>query len=346
MINCDKFNYHSLFLKEEITAIFCSMKALERHINGKNMKNIKRLIDLSFNEMNTYNANELKESIRKCEGRVFCGQTNSLAPGIISGTTNAEIIAALGTDMILMNAYNVNNDKYNKGMQGYNLKDIKNLTRNMLGVFLEAKSYCDDTSNPFGSPEFLKGRVSNEENINECLNQGVQFMIIGGNPGMQTKLDDTVEAVKNAKKIIENRCLIMAGKWEEGVDEKIFGDPNAEYDSKTYIKKLVDAGCDVVIFAAPGSRVAINVDCIRDLVTYTHSLGALAMCLLDSSVEGADTATIRQIALMMKQTGADIHTIGDAGYNGIAVPENICAMSLALRGRKITLKKMATRNRE
>ena len=32
---------------------------------------VKRLIDASFDEIQTYQANELKEAIRKSEGRVF-----------------------------------------------------------------------------------------------------------------------------------------------------------------------------------------------------------------------------------------------------------------------------------
>jgi len=39
--------------------------------------------------------------------------------------------------------------------------------------------------------------------------------------------------------------------------------------------------------------------------------------------------------------GADLFHIGDAGYGGIAVPENILQYSLVIRGRRHTYLRMA-----
>ena len=55
----------------------------------------------------------------------------------------------------------------------------------------------------------------------------------------------------------------------------------------------------------------------------------------------ADTATIRQIALMCKMAGADIHHIGDTGVPGMALPQNILAYSIAIRGERHTYHRMA-----
>ena len=60
-----------------------------------------------------------------------------------------------------------------------------------------------------------------------------------------------------------------------------------------------------------------------------------------TSQEGADVATIRQIALMCKMAGADIHHIGDTGVPGMALPQNIMAYSIAIRGERHTYHKMA-----
>ena len=81
---------------------------------------------------------------------------------------------------------------------------------------------------------------------------------------------------------------------------------------------------------------------IRELVIYAHSLGALTITSIGTSQEGADTATIRQIALMCKMTGADIHHLGDTGYPGVAIPENIMAYSIAIRGVRHTYHRMAS----
>lgn len=39
--------------------------------------------------------------------------------------------------------------------------------------------------------------------------------------------------------------------------------------------------------------------------------------------------------------GADIQHIGDAGYAGVALPENIMALSIAIRGVRHTYGRMA-----
>ena len=56
--------------------------------------------------------------------------------------------------------------------------------------------------------------------------------------------------------------------------------------------------------------------------------------------EGSNSQVIEQIALMSKMAGADIQHIGDAGYGGIALPENIMALSVAIRGKRHTYRRM------
>ena len=111
------------------------------------------------------------------------------------------------------------------------------------------------------------------------------------------------------------------------------------------IDQLVEAGADIIDFPAPGSRHGITVERIRELIEYTHRKGALAMSFLDSNVEAADTDTIRQITLWMKQTGCDVHAIGDGGFGGGTWPENIYQMAITLKGKAYTWQQMATSNR-
>jgi len=44
---------------------------------------------------------------------------------------------------------------------------------------------------------------------------------------------------------------------------------------------------------------------------------------------------------MSKMAGADIHHIGDTGYAGLALPENIFTYSVAIRGVRHTYSRMA-----
>ena len=104
------------------------------------------------------------------------------------------------------------------------------------------------------------------------------------------------------------------------------------------------SGADVIDLPAPGSRHGITVEMIRELTEYTHRYkpGTLVMCFLDSNVEIADQDTIRQIAILMKQTGADIHAIGDGGFGGGTWPENIYQLAITMKGKAYTWAKMAT----
>ena len=108
---------------------------------------------------------------------------------------------------------------------------------------------------------------------------------------------------------------------------------------------MIEAGADIIDFPAPGSRHGITVEMIRELIEFTHRNGALAMSFLNSNVEAADVDTIRQITLMMKQTGCDVHAIGDGGFSGCTSPENIHQLSISIKGRPYTYFRMASVNK-
>ena len=80
----------------------------------------------------------------------------------------------------------------------------------------------------------------------------------------------------------------------------------------------------------------------RQLQTWLiiHSFNKLSLTAIGTSQEGADIQTIRQIALNCKMAGTDIHHIGDSGYVGMALPENIMAYSIAIRGVRHTYHRM------
>ena len=108
-----------------------------------------------------------------------------------------------------------------------------------------------------------------------------------------------------------------------------------------YCRAFREAGADIILLPAPGTVPGITLEYVRGLVTYAHSLGCLTITAIGTSQEGADVATIRQIALMCKMTGTDIHHLGDAGYGGMSLPENIQAYSIAVRGIRHTYRRMA-----
>ena len=304
-----------------------------------------RLISASKREFEKMSAQDMKLSILKSEGRVVMGQHLIFAnQGLVRGVTNTELMFSFGADMVMLNTYNLDDLEDNLGMQGLSIKELKKRCNRPIGIYLgcpaentiiEKKLYDQN------------GMVANEDHIKKAVALGVDFIILGGNPGCGTSIDDVIKTTKLTKNIVGDKVMIFAGKWEDGINEKVLGDPLAQRDAKEIIKELIDAGADVIDLPAPGSRHGISVSMIQELVQFVHTYkpGTLTMTFLNSSVEGADTNTIRLIALKMKETGADIHAIGDGGFAGCTIPENIMQLSISLKGKPYTYFRMASTNR-
>lgn len=306
---------------------------------------VTRLISASKTDFEKMSGRNLKRSIFKSEGRVVMAQHLLFASeGLVRNVTNTELMAAFGADMVMLNTFDLDNKDNNKGLQGLALQDLKARANIPVGIYLgcpgknakpEKKLYAAD------------GMLATEEHIIKAKTIGADFIVLGGNPGSGTSITDIIRTTKKARELLGEDTLIFSGKWEDGIDEKVLGDPLAKQDAKEIIKELIDAGADVIDLPAPGSRHGISVHMIQELVQFVHTYkqGTLAMTFLNSSVEGADQDTIRLIALQMKETGADIHAIGDGGFSGCTTPENVMQLSISLKGKPYTYFRMASRNR-
>lgn len=320
---------------------------------------VRRLLECTGSDFEKMTPQELKESIYLSEGRTIMVQSfNAFGLGLVPGMTSPELGAAFGGDLILLNGfsldesspmYGVREASYMGEGRRLSIRELKKLVRRPIGVYLECPGRPGES---FGiafdehTETFLKGRLGTPENFEKACEQGADFIILGGNPGIGATFDAIIAATKVAKETVGDRALIFAGKWE-GVAERVLGDPLAPKPAKDVIAALIDNGADVINFSAPGSRQGITVDMIRELVEYTHSYkaGTLAMTFIDASIEGADPDTIRLIALKIKEAGADIHTIGDAGLSGCSIPENILQLSITIKGKLKTYYRMGASNR-
>ena len=316
---------------------------------------VKRIISCTKSDFEKMTPADLKLSIRLAEGRTILAQSyiglgNSLLGG---GATNPELEAAFGADILLLNGYSMDEKssmygiKYfdpAKGIQAMHVQDIKKLVNRPVGIYLECASSDTDT---LYAGDFALGRTATEENFQKAVEEGADFIVLGANPSMNAKVDDIIAATKLAGKTVKGKMMIFSGKWEDGVYEKVLGDPMAKKPAKEFIDALMDAGADVIDFPAPGSRQGITVDMIRELVEYVHhkDINTMTMSFIDGSVEGSDVDTIRILGIKSRETGADIHAIGDAGLAGCSLPENIYQLSLCVKGRRLTWERMSTNNR-
>ena len=182
------------------------------------------------------------------------------------------------------------------------------------------------------------GRKATLENARKAADMGVNMILLTGNPGVGVTNAAIVQTPELYKKELGDRMILAAGKMHasgiitEGAEKII---------TEADILAFAQAGADIILLPAPGTVPGITMEYIRSLVSYAHSLGRLTITAIGTSQEGADVATIRQIALMCKMTGTDIHHLGDAGYGGMSLPENIQAYSIAVRGIRHTYRRMA-----
>lgn len=316
----------------------------------------RRLVSSTRSQLLRMSRIELKASIRASEGRVILAQAHVGLPSMITNLMGVEIVQAFGADMIFLNGYSLDPDVENPGLVAeefdeetgdyrrkvYRARDLRRLLNVPLGVYLECGAGDDAATSTTTRSQVRTDRVASESNFARVLEEGFDFVVLGGNPGTQTMIETVIEATARARAAFGDQVLIMAGKWEDGVHEKVLGDPLARLDSTDAARQLLEAGADVITMPMPGGRPGITPDHIRIVIEaiHRHDPEALALTFLDSSVEGSDEDTIRHITVLSRMTGADIHAIGDAGLGGIAVPEDLHQMSLTVKGRRLTWLRM------
>ncbi|REB06110.1 haloacid dehalogenase-like hydrolase [Sporosarcina sp. BI001-red] len=301
---------------------------------------MKRLLDCTASDFQKMNGQELKNSIRACEGRVMLSETMTSVAPLYPGITNAELAASFGADLLLLNLFDV----FTPAVAGYEcdmnesiIEKVKELTGRPIGLNLEP---VDLNANQIEKLDTIsKGRMATEETLTEAKELGFDFICLTGNPKTGVTNDETIVAIQKARKVFGAEGMIIAGKMHGA---GVTNETGSGIISEDTLSKFIDAGADVILMPAPGTIPGITVGTAEKYVRFVHSKGALAMLTIGTSQEGADEATIRQIALNSKMAGADIYHIGDTGFYGIAVPENIMTYSIAIRGRRHTYVRMAS----
>ena len=301
----------------------------------------KRILNMTAEEMTHATKSELIEAIAGSEGRVLASETIGITIPLLTDVTNAEFAASMGADLILLNMFDVQHPVINalpNVPETETVRELKRLTGRVIGINLEP---CDPEaakSNDGTLWKMSSGRLATVENARRAADMGVDLIVLTGNPGNGVSNELIVASLKEISAAVGDRVMLAAGKMHaSGVagegGEKIMTPADAE--------AFIAAGADIILLPAPGTVPGITQDYAHRLIEAVHAHGKLALTAIGTSQEGADTATIRQIALMCKMAGADIHHIGDTGVPGMALPQNIMAYSIAIRGERHTYHKMA-----
>ena len=300
----------------------------------------KRILDCYASDFVGFTKADLLESIRKSEGRVMLCETIGTVRPMLGDVTNAEFVSAMGADFVLLNMFDVNApviEGLPEGRPEDTVRLIKQLTGRPVGINLEPTE-ADGEAETAPLWQMSLGRRATLENAQRACEMGVDMILLTGNPGMGVHNEAIEETIRSYKKNLGERIILAAGKMHAA---GILTEAAEHIMTKEDVRRFREAGADILLFPAPGTVPGITMEYVRELVGYAHSLGALTITAVGTSQEGADTDTIRRIALMCKMTGTDMHHLGDTGYTGMALPENIQAYSVAIRGIRHTYHRMA-----
>ena len=303
---------------------------------------MKRILDCQSSDFASMDRAALLGAIAGSEGRTIACETIGTIMPMLGDITNAEFAAAMGADILLLNMFDVLNPAI-RGLPKTEPKNVirklKELTGRPIGINLEPVEQVLSSEDPEENMwAMTAGRKATLQNARKAADMGVNFILLTGNPGIGVTNEAIVQTLRLYKQELGDRLILAAGKMHasgiltEGAEKII---------TKEDIAAFAEAGADIILLPAPGTVPGITMEYIRSLVCFAHSLNLLTITAIGTSQEGADVATIRQIALMCKMTGTDIHHLGDAGYGGMALPENIQAYSIAVRGIRHTYRRMA-----
>jgi len=302
---------------------------------------MKRYLDCTATDLANITKDNLLYAIRASEGRILVSESIAVTQPLLNNVTNAELAASQGADMLLLNLFDVNRPRIEGLPDGVPpqevLRELQRLTGRVIGVNLEAVDPAfTSTHNEFW--QMTAGRAATAENARKLYELGARMVVLTGNPNNGVSNQAIAAALKQIRDDVGDKLVLVTGKMHGA---GIVRESGSQLINERDIALFVENGADIVLLPAPGTIPGMSQEKVAALITFTQQQGALAMTAIGTSQEGADVQTLRQIALMSKMAGADLHHIGDTGYLGLALPENIFAYSVAIRGVRHTYTRMA-----
>lgn len=309
-----------------------------------------RMFDLFYDDYFKMNRSAILKAIRDSEGRILMCETIISTFPLLDGVSNPETAAAFSADMITLNTFNFD-DPFIFGYDDAKLNPYNGITHYAKALTEVVESNRDNSDYiqafkkiigrflgvnlepvPDGS-SYPEGLRCSERNLMKVKQLGFDYIVITANPSTGVTSDGILQGIKRARKILGEDTLIIAGKMHGAGAGNIY-----DLDA---IKGFVSAGADVILLPAPGTVPGFTVELVKGFVDVIHHEGALAMTTIGTSQEGSTESYIEHVATMSKMAGADIQHTGDAGGSGMTPPENIMRLSITIRGRRHTYRRMA-----
>lgn len=292
---------------------------------------MKRLLSSYPSDYKDTSAKDLKTAIIASEGRTVLAETVVTSPPLLEGVTNAEVMTAFGSDLIVLNEFDV----FKKAIVGMKtvenpIQQIKDWVGRPLGINLEPVD--EEVTLHDEQVTLSPGRTVSKDSLLEAEKLGIDFIMLTGNPSTGVSMQSIEKSIALAKEHYSG--LIFAGKMHgAGLAEDII--------DVEQLKRFIEQDADGVLIPASGTAPGVTEAAALKATKAVHELGGLVISTIGTSQESADEGTIREIGLSNKRVGVDIHHIGDGDYGRMPAPENIMQLGLTIRGRRHTYFKMA-----
>ena len=153
---------------------------------------------------------DLLFAIGASEGRTLAAETIGTVTPLLGDVTNAELTAALGADILLLNLFDVEKPVI-QGLPPVEptevVREVKRLTGRPVGINLEPVEAGAVEVDTLWA--MTKGRLATLENAQRAADMGVNFILLTGNPGTGV----TNRAITDTLKLFHERlgeALILA----------------------------------------------------------------------------------------------------------------------------------------
>lgn len=283
-----------------------------------------RILDLDRPQLAALRGPDLTGAVAASEGRTMVAEVFADRAALSfdgqNGVHNAELMAAFGADIIVLNMID-------------RVWDGTTFRLPCLGELPSLAALAEKIGRPIGvnlEPGTVPDlRKATRENAVRLADAGAALIVLTANPSTGGSLDGMVEATER----IKTEAALWVGKMHHA------GHPEPITAQK--LGSLVDAGADGVILPIPGTLPGVTREAAAEAVQAVHEKGAVVMGAIGTSQEGSHTNVVPHLALTAKEIGVDAHHIGDCFLPGMGDPELLYAYSVAVRGRRHTWTRMA-----
>ena len=324
-------------------------------IKGKFAMQSKRLLTSSPKELLSFNSKELLEAIKLSEARTIVAIARTRGPNICDGVSNAEMCAAFGADIIYNTLYDPRNP-YIPGLpskkpkepddeilsqvqvdlgRGWTLRDLRELIGRPVGIqlFGTEKSYMK------GQEAHMGRLLASREIARLMVEQGADIIDYTEHVALGD-LELIGSTIKELRDEIKDKAILSFSRIHGEGQSDIFSKKGVITEDE--IRVATEEGVDIVGIPAVGTSPGYTLEFTSKLVNFIHDCGALAHLVIGTSQEGTDIETVRRIGFYSKMTGAEMYGLSGAGLSeAMPTPENIMALSIAIRGKRHTYRRMA-----